>query len=294
MKLLGVSVFCMSLLTSVCVNFACAGDDVLVRGSSGITITTEDVRQEMLMAQPDVRADIMSRPDLIRQTAMALYSRRFLAEEAVALGLDKTEQTAVELQRARMKILAETAMIRRDGAAPDDAVVEALALSQYKANPDKYMAPEKARAAHILIRKDKPDAKKTAQQLRDKLIAGANFAEMVQTYSDDEGSKARDGDLGLFAKGTMVKSFEDAVFSMTKAGEYSDVVETEFGFHVIKLYSLFKASVRPFEDVKEQVKREILAGLARERRSVSSDEIMKSASVDNDAIALLAKKASVR
>ena len=105
--------------------------------------------------------------------------------------------------------------------------------------------PKQIRAKHILImheeserkpaniKRSRGEAKALAEQALAKIRAGADFDAMVDEYSDEPGAKERHGDLERFGRRTMVKAFEDAAFRL-KVGEVSDVVETPFGFHIIK------------------------------------------------------------
>src|SRR5205085_5619524 len=112
-------------------------------------------------------------------------------------------------------------------------------------------------AAHILINaaKDAPAAdREKAKAKAESLLAEARknpagFAELAKKNSDDKGSAANGGDLDFFGRGAMVKPFEDAAFAM-KAGEISNVVESEFGFHIIKLIAVRGGEAKPFESVR--------------------------------------------
>jgi parvulin-like peptidyl-prolyl isomerase len=102
-----------------------------------------------------------------------------------------------------------------------------------------------AAASHVLIQykgstradpkitRTKEEAKKLATEVMAKAKKGQDFAELARKYSDEPGAKDRAGSLGKFTRQTMVKAFSDATFAL-KPGEISDVVETQFGFHVIK------------------------------------------------------------
>ncbi len=117
-----------------------------------------------------------------------------------------------------------------------------------------FSTPEQRRASHILIAfgADKDAAKKKADELYAKIKAGADFAELAKANSDDPGSKNKGGDLGLVKHGMMVPKFESALFAMNKAGDVSEPVQTEFGWHLIKLDELKPAQTTPFDDAAVQ------------------------------------------
>ena len=119
-------------------------------------------------------------------------------------------------------------------------VSEEDARKFYEQNPDKFTRPETARASHILIGVDakataeeKKAAREKAVKLRKELAGGADFATLAKGSSTCPSSQ-QGGDLGFFGKGQMVPAFEQAAFAL-KPGEISDVVETQFGYHIIKL-----------------------------------------------------------
>ncbi|MEJ2688504.1 MAG: SurA N-terminal domain-containing protein [Deltaproteobacteria bacterium] len=128
----------------------------------------------------------------------------------------------------------------------------------YQKNQDLYTVPEKRRARHILFKvapdaseKDKEAKRKRAEEVLAQAKAGDDFAGLATIYSEDS-SASKGGDLGFFSKGQMVKPFANAVFSM-KPGEISDIVETQFGFHIIKLEEIKPASVKPLAEVKSSI-----------------------------------------
>jgi parvulin-like peptidyl-prolyl isomerase len=104
---------------------------------------------------------------------------------------------------------------------------------------DRYSAPEQVRVKHILIRVDGAGAaadsaaRRRAQQLRDRIVAGENFDDLAKKYSDDVATRDKGGDLGLFGHGAMIESFERVAFSL-RAGELSEVVRTDAGYDVMQ------------------------------------------------------------
>jgi len=131
-------------------------------------------------------------------------------------------------------------------------------------NASKFQGNEQRRASHILIGfgvsaspQAKLDAKKKAEEvLAEVKKTPAKFSDLAKKYSQDPGSAEKGGDLGLFGRGTMVKSFDEAVFSMTP-GAVSDLVESEFGYHIIKLTEI-SGEAQGYDAVKPQIRAELM------------------------------------
>ena len=134
----------------------------------------------------------------------------------------------------------------------------------YQANAEKFQGDEQRRASHILISfganatpQDKEAARTKAQEVLTEVRQHPDqFAVLAKKYSQDPGSAEKGGDLGQFGRGMMVKPFEDAVFSM-KPGEISDLVESEFGYHIIKLTEINGES-QSYESVEPQIRAELM------------------------------------
>ncbi|MGZ8252387.1 MAG: SurA N-terminal domain-containing protein [Methylophilaceae bacterium] len=134
----------------------------------------------------------------------------------------------------------------------------------YAENASKFQGSEQRRASHILIGfgvNATPQAKLEAKKKAEEVLAEvkknpAQFSELAKKYSQDPGSAEKGGDLGLFGRGSMVKPFEDAVFSMTP-GAVSDLVESEFGYHVIKLTEV-SGEAQSYDAVKPQIRAELM------------------------------------
>ncbi len=125
-------------------------------------------------------------------------------------------------------------------------------------NPNAFKKPETVQASHILVKVEKgaDDATKAAarqkiDELRQKIVDGADFAEVAKENSDCPSGR-RGGDLGSFGRGQMVKPFEEAAFALG-TNEVSEVVETQFGFHVIKVTGKTPAGKTPLEEVRDQI-----------------------------------------
>ncbi len=140
----------------------------------------------------------------------------------------------------------------------------------YRRNLDLFEIKEQAKASHILIKVDK-DADDTQKKVRRALAAsilqqineGKDFATLARANSDDPGSAANGGELGYFGRGTMVAPFEKAAFAM-KPGEISDIVETDFGYHIIKLEEYIEAGVKSPAEAIDEVKKGLRIEKARQ------------------------------
>ncbi|NBT93325.1 MAG: peptidyl-prolyl cis-trans isomerase, partial [Betaproteobacteria bacterium] len=151
-------------------------------------------------------------------------------------------------------------------------VNDADVRTYYEQNNARLQSKEERRASHILINapKDMPaaereKAKAAAQDLLQKVKAKPDtFVQLATKFSQDPGSAAKGGDLDFFARGAMVKPFEDAAFSLKK-GDISDLVESDFGFHIIRLTDIKTPSVPSFESVREKLVTELKAQQAQRK-----------------------------
>jgi len=151
-------------------------------------------------------------------------------------------------------------------------VTEDDAREYYSENPKQFEVPEQVRASHILIKPDTSDpnidpneakagAKAKAQDLLKQIKEGADFAELAKANSGCP-SGANGGNLGFFGRGQMVAPFEKAAFQL-KPGQLSDIVETQYGYHIIKVTDRKDASVIPFEQTRD----DIINGRIRKKQS---------------------------
>jgi peptidyl-prolyl cis-trans isomerase C len=147
----------------------------------------------------------------------------------------------------------------------------------YHKNQDQFKQPESVHARHILVAKAPGDTdkitagKKTkAEELRKRLVAGADFADLAVKNSDCP-SKQSGGDLGYFARGQMVKPFEDAAFTQPK-NTIGPVVETDFGFHIIQVLEHRTAQIAKLDS---ETKKQISSFLERQAQQAAYDGLVK-------------------
>ncbi len=144
---------------------------------------------------------------------------------------------------------------------------------------DRFTAPEEVRARHILIEL-RPDAdeqaraaaRKKAEDVLAKVKQGGDFAALAKEFSDDPGSASKGGDLGLFGRGKMVPQFDDAAFALA-SGQLSEVVESPFGFHIIKVDEKLSGGTKPLEAVRTEIVQTLTEeqGLELARKQAEAD-----------------------
>ncbi len=197
---------------------------------------------------------------------------------------------------------------------PDQAMVEYLVLSQgdlasravvpeselkawYDSHADRYKQGEERRASHVLITvaKDAPEkdvkaAQAKAEEVLKQIKAKpAEFARLAKENSADPGSAANGGDLGFFGRGMMVKPFDDAVFGM-KEGQVSDLVRSDFGFHIIKLTGVKGPQAKPFAQMREQILADMKAQTAAKHYAEAADAFTNMVYEQPDSLKPVAEK----
>ena len=267
---------------SMSAQLAQAADAPLVHGA-GTTITTTDVRLEMLRMPPESQAQLLADPALLRQLIDNAYLRRSLAAQAERQGLQQDPLLQHLLLSTRENLLAEAELQRVAKAAlPDSAALDNLARSTYKAEADRFHTPASTRARHILIKGSDAKARAQADKVLAELHAGGSFETLARAHSADPRSAARGGDLGFFPQGRMVPSFDAAVEKLKNPGDLSGLVPSQFGFHIIRLEERKPASSQSYEEVREQLYAEITAKLQKNARTLVLERTRAQAEGDAD------------
>lgn len=171
------------------------------------------------------------------------------------------------------QVRVEYLVLGQDEVASQLAISDADARKEYDAHPERFRQGEERRASHILIqaaRDGDAAALKAAKEKAEALLKQAkanpaDFARLAKENSQDPGSAEKGGDLGFFARGAMVKPFEDAAFGLAREGDLSDVVQSDFGFHIIRLSGIKAEKARAFDEVKAEILGELKRAEAGKR-----------------------------
>ncbi len=271
---------------------------------NGEQITDEEVALEVERMRPQYEAAFPEEDPDKREATLAEWARENLIErvlfsqearndprpvppEHVELVLDQLRPRLdpnVDIEEVRGEVELHLRMRRlleelcSDLGEPTDADVEAY----YSEHREEFMAPEMVRAAHIVkhvsFDVDPEGAKNALAQVRQQLLEGADFTEMVRKHSD---CPENDGDLGFFPRGQMVEEFEDRVFSLP-VGEVSEVFPTRFGFHIAKVLDRRPPQPYALEEVRDAVADRLRTRRRNERIEQHANELKAKATIETE------------
>jgi len=216
----------------------------------------EGIIDRELLFQESQRAGIRIEDKAVEEQ-LAKIKKRYPSEEVFREVLKRVNLTEEEVGLQIRKGLSIQRLIseRFD----EIAVSEKEAKAYYDNNQQMFREPEEVRASHILVKVDpgmdeakKAEARKKIEKARERLRKGEDFAQVARQVSEGP-SRTKGGDLGYFRRGQMIKPFEEASFAM-KPGQVSDIVETRFGFHIIKVTERRPEKIVRFEEVKEKLR----------------------------------------
>ena len=199
------------------------------------------------------------------------------------------------------QVTAEYLVLSSEALASQITVSDADIKSFYGQNTKRYGVDEQRRASHILIAVNKDAtaaAVATAKAKAEKLLSEVratptDFAKIAKTNSDDPGSGERGGDLGIFGHGMMVKAFDASAFKL-KVDQISDLVRSDFGFHIIKVTEIKPASIKPLDEVKAEISREIKTQMAAKKYAEAAEIFTNTAYEQADSLKPIADKLKLK
>ncbi|HYA65363.1 MAG TPA: SurA N-terminal domain-containing protein [Burkholderiaceae bacterium] len=267
----------------------------------------EDVRRQTL--ETGITAGVML-PRTVFDHLLALQDERrqvrrlpFRPEDY--LGRAKVGEDAIkaeyesnkDLYRTPESVKAQYLVLRLDDLAAHATVSEAALRDYYERNKARWAGSEQRRASHILITvgkdgsaPDKATARKLAEDvLRQVRAKPSDFAKLAREKSKDPGSAAMGGDLGWFGRSMMTKPFEDAAFAL-QPGQISDVVETDFGFHIILVTGAKGAQTKSFEEVRPAIEAEMRKQAAQKDYAEMAEQFTNFVYEQSDGLAAAAEK----
>ena len=241
---------------------------VLAEVNSG-SITTADFTRE-LKNLPEYLKSMADTPEGRKEMLDTMVIRELILQQAAKDGLDKSADLEEKLQDLKKRLVVESFLKKK--VETESQISDADLQKFYDANKEKFKTGEQIKASHILVKTEK-EAKDILTQIK----AGGNFEELAKKHSADS-SAQKGGDLGWFGKGSMVPVFEKAALGL-KEGQVSEVVKSDFGFHIIKLTGKRAAGIRPLDEVKDQIKGAIMPQKQQEIFQKIKEELKKNAKI---------------
>lgn len=271
------------LIVLTCRGYVYAGDESVLAKMGDKKITSREFEMLLSAYPPDKQMFLETHPENKVTLLKRLVQVRLLSEIAKSRNMDRDERIKLQIDNYTDELLAQE-LLKSD--ASKITVTEDEVKGYYKINRDAFKVPEMVKARHILINADrsvsdeeKKKAREKAEGLLKKIKAGEDFAKLASEFSDDKGSKEKGGDLGFLARGKMVLAFEDVAFSL-KPGEMSEIFETKFGFHILKVEEKKEAGIEPFEAVKEKARTMLLDKMTADKTQQIIDKTMTDAHVE--------------
>ncbi len=234
---------------------------------NGVDLTYDDFKQRVDVLEQE-RGPVA--PERYPEILRALVREEILMQAATAAKVDQSPEVQKRIVIAQRQVLIETFLRQRVGAMTQ--VGDAEVRKAYDDNKAQF-TQEAVQASHIMTK-----TRAEADQVEADLKAGQSFEEIAKTRSQDAGSASKGGDLGNLARGQASPEFEQALFQL-KEGEISDVVQTEFGYHVIKA-GPHTTTVQSYDEVKDKLKEVVAKQKQREALMAVMAELDAKAKTD--------------
>src|SRR5215469_11714363 len=236
--------------------------------TDGVSVGPEELLEQFRFQNEKVKLDYaFIKPE-------DLESKIVLDEAAIRAAFEKNKaRYAVPEKRIVQYGLVDLAKLRQNVQISDDEL-----KMKYQQDIQQYQVPNRVHAQHILFMTvGKTDAevdeiRKKAEDVLKQAKKGAKFDELAKKYSEDPGSKDKGGDLGWLVQGQTVPEFEKAAFSL-QPGAISDLVKTQYGFHIIKVLEKETAHTKSFDEVKDSIRAPLMLAKADEEASKTADQL---------------------
>lgn len=282
-KYFGIVVTMLLIMVFIHGNASAKDDDVVAKiGDRNITIS--EFKKMLGYIDSEKQKQIEMNPQLKEVVLQQYVQGIVISNLAKKDGFDKNPEL-----NERLKLLADNYIaveyLKKEITDKVEVSEEDL-KAYYEGHKDDFKMSEMVRARHILIRTDpsatdeeKNKAKEKAEEILMKIKAGEDFAKLATDVSDDTATKINGGELGFFSKGKMVKPFEDAAFSL-KPGEVSGIVETQFGYHIIKVEEKKESGIELFDSAKEKFRQKLFQERTRIKFAEFIEKAMKEANIE--------------
>ncbi|MDI3269395.1 MAG: peptidylprolyl isomerase [Bacillota bacterium] len=281
----GVGVVALAVALFLFVEGKAPGSGQVVARVNGEAITQGEFYKELVAQQGAMVLDQMVTEILVRQEAkkqgvkvsaqdvdreMKEIADQFPSQEQFQQTLAMYGYTEDSLRRNLEINLIVKAILEPQVEATDEEL-----QAYFQDQKERYGEPEKVQVRHILV-----EDEATAQAVREKLLQGADFAELAKEYSQDPGSSDAGGELGWVVRGQMVPEFEEAAFTLP-VGDISEPVKSLYGWHIVQVEDHQEGREVTFDEVKDQVKKDYVADQVAQMSGAWLESLRSSAVIDD-------------
>lgn len=221
-------------------------------------VNLEAAKQNIVVNEEEVQAELQK------------YYDYYGGEEAFKETLKASGHTIQDVREDTVANLQVEKLLEKNITISDEEI-----QTYFAENQDSFAKPEQIRASHILV-----ENLERANEVKTKLNGGADFAQLAREYSNDTSNKDSGGDLGYFAQEQMVAEFDEAAFSLA-IGEVSDPVQTDYGYHIIKVTDKKAAEPPNYENSKDEIRKTLLEEKTQAAYAGWMDELMQQYDVKN-------------
>jgi peptidyl-prolyl cis-trans isomerase C len=274
--------------------------DTALVSNSLAKVTRAEYDAELLKLPPELREGFANNPRRVMELLQRMLVQKSLAAEARSSGLDKRPDVKARLDLEIEKFLSQMQIEAVDAAAIAEfnaniAKYEARARELYLVDKAAFTTPAQVSATHILFDSKKRGAeaaRKLAVETRAKIAAGADMGALAREISDDPSSSQNAGALGWFSQKDMDPSFGAAAFALKNVGDLSEPVQSQFGWHVIRLDGKREGKLKSYEEARDQIMAELRKRAVEEKREAVVAAIRRDpkAAVDREAVNALTPK----
>jgi peptidyl-prolyl cis-trans isomerase C len=250
--------------------------DPVVASRGGVDILLSEVDAKVRMMPPDVQVGYTQDPDRIARLIDTLLLTKQVAVLAEQGDYAKSAEFKADLANARMDLLARYETDRQVALnTPPD--LEPLARERYRANPDQWMTPPGVDVRHLLVSTDGRDeaaAKAKAEELLARVKGGEDFVDLIVKESDEKSRDTRKGFIPQVDPTRLDPDFVKALRKLKTVGEYSEVVRSAFGYHIIRLERADPPKLRPYDEVRP----ELMMAIREEFKQAKRNDFLRSLS----------------
>ena len=201
-----------------------------------------------------------------------LVIKKLLLKEANKDKMENEKEFQTKLLDIKEQLLIESLLKKK--IASDSQLSDEELKKYYDANKDKFKKEREISTRHILLKTEEE-----AKQIKEKLQSGEDFVELAKKYSIDPNAKTTGGDIGSHPKGTLLPEYEEAAFKLTKVGQVSGIVKSQYGYHIIRLEGTKPPAFVTFDEVKDFIKQQLAQDKQKELIEKYIEDLKKGAKI---------------